>query len=106
MIDEKKLTNELKVAMNDDRYDGYEPTAVLYEIFNMIKQQPKVGDWIPCSERMPNISGYYLVTFKVSSISFVSIKHFNTFCFRWEDIGNGKITAWQPLPEPWEGEEE
>lgn len=61
--------------------------------------------WIPCSERMPDISGYYLVTFKVSSISFVSIKYFNTICFRWEDIGNGKITAWQPLPEPWKGEE-
>lgn len=58
------------------------------------------GEWIPCSERMPDRSGYYLATLKVSSISFVSIKYFNNFCFRWEDIGNGKITAWQPLPEP------
>ena len=60
---------------------------------------------LACKRENPDISSYYLVTFKVSSISFVSIKYFNTICFRWEDIGSGKITAWQPLPEPWRGEE-
>ena len=120
MIDEKKLTKEMKNRrdfwfseaykyaeikdeMNTDICDG--KAIELEVVMNMIKKQPQIDKWIPCSERMPDISGYYLATLKVSSISFVSIKYFNNFCFRWEDIGNGKITAWQPLPEPWGGEE-
>lgn len=94
--------DEIKDEMNTDICDG--KAVELEVVMKMIQEQPKIGEWIPCSERMPDRSGYYLATLKVSSISFVSIKYFNNFCFRWEDIGNGKITAWQPLPEPWKGE--
>lgn len=115
MIDEKKLLkeiknrrdfwlskaskyDEIKDEMNTDICDG---KAVELEIvMKMIQEQPKADEWIPCSERMPDVSGYYLATFKIGSISFVSIKYFISEYFRWADTGNGKITAWQPLPEP------
>ena len=47
MIDEKKLIAEIKDAINDDRYKGYKPVAVLYELWDMITEQPKVDKWIP-----------------------------------------------------------
>ena len=110
MIDEKKLIAEIKDYIEE--YSGIDENGMhnlklcaMMEALGLVEQQEKVGEWIPCSERMPDRSGYDLVTLKVSSISFVSIKYFNKFCFRWEDIGNGKITAWQPLPKPWRGEE-
>lgn len=102
MIDEKKLLKEIKNRRNFWVSKASKYAETEDEINTDICDGK--GEWIPCSERMPDRSGYYLATLKVSSISFVSIKYFNNFCFRWEDIGNGKITAWQPLPEPWRGE--
>lgn len=120
MIDENKLIKEIKNRrdfwfskaskyaetedeMNIDICDG--KLVELEIVMKIIQEQPKADEWIPCSEIMPDVSGYYLATFKIGSISFVSIKYFSSECFRWENTGNGKITAWQPLPEPWRGEE-
>lgn len=51
------------------------------DAINTIERQPKVGEWIPCSEMLPENSKHV----KISK---------NT------DI----VTAWQPEPEPWEEE--
>ena len=66
--------------------------------------------WIPCSERLPSESGYYLTTLRDV---FGEIE----ICIAWfahEDDYNGSsewrevtdedtVLAWQILPKPWKG---
>lgn len=55
MIDEKKLIEELEMHCNN-----INPNSLLYlvkgawdDCIKIINRQPKVGEWIPCSERLP-----------------------------------------------------
>lgn len=126
MIDEKKLIEKIRNAINDDRYDGYKPSAVLFEVFDMILEAPKVGKWIPCSERLPdeearqyiinNLDGIgylypCLLTYRSPNTENVHVVRFyydiDMQCF----VNHGekmcekaRCIAWKPLPEPWEEE--
>ena len=63
---------------------------------------PTVQQWIPVSERLPEDSEYHLVT----EYHMVTIARY--WEHRWWDAFGDKakyVTAWMPLPEPWEGEE-
>lgn len=72
---------------------------------NMINRQPSVGDnrWIPVSVRLPKQRKDVLVTYKTGDVGKDFI-HENGEWF-WED-GEERlvVTAWQPLPDPWEGD--
>ena len=50
MIDEKKLIEDIKKC---DMYDWHTE-----EVLSMVEEQPKIGGWIPCSERLPETSEY------------------------------------------------
>lgn len=76
MIDEKKLIEALE-AREMPSID------IIKEVIN---SQPKVGEWIPCSERMPKEKGEYLVTFHPCS---------------WSKKKYQKVIAWQPKTEPY-----
>ena len=80
-----------------------------------INSVPAVQQWIPCSEKLPNSNGCYLVWrphFFGGEIGMPSICYFdgqNT----WHDsygvdfgrvLSSDDITAWMPLPDPWEGD--
>lgn len=65
----------------------------------LIKEQPIVqanDGWIPCSERLPEEKGTYLVTIKHFGITFARFSgmkdnlHFDS-----------NVIAWQPLPQPY-----
>lgn len=62
----------------------------------------KVNKWIPCSERLPEEDGKYLVsTDGTFGIDVIDIARFEND----EWFKSCKIIAWQPLPEPYkEGE--
>lgn len=64
MIDEKKLINEIKYAINSDKYKWDKPATVLCEVLDMIQELPKVDEWIPCSERLPEECEHVLITWK------------------------------------------
>ena len=63
--------------------------------------------WIPCSERLPDACGKYLVTMKWNDDSgeeHIVIKA--TWYGEWDDIGWDlaeifDVVAWMPLPEPY-----
>ena len=70
------------------------------------------NNWIPCSERLPDKRGDYLVTLRGNGEPWVEIALWNeTFGGRWQmvlyndvdysDISN--VIAWMPLPEPYKG---
>ena len=105
MIDEKKLIgfiNSKEFQMRIVRSQK----SVQEILCEFIEEQPKIGDWITCSERLPEEDGFYLVTLteKVTDINdtrvtkvFFSEKS-NSF------TGYGKsVIAWQPLPEEYHG---
>lgn len=68
----------------------------------IIFTEEKEPKWIPCSERLPEENGEYLVTRESKGIyKFVDIvKKTNTS----GDIASD-IVAWMPLPEPYKGEQ-
>lgn len=60
--------------------------------------------WIPCSERLPEKCGVYLVSDgnKVWLCEWVHI----VMVHGWNnDVRNPMIIAWMPRPEPWKGEQ-
>ena len=77
--------------------------------------EPKRGRWIPCSERLPNENGDYLVTLEngVVKILGYSTTQRTTYpkgfyhikdSFSWRQMQN-PVVAWMPLPKPY-GERE
>ena len=65
-------------------------------IVNQLAEEYNNG-WIPCSERLPEEEGKYLVTLKLGCITFADlkdIKHYPHF--------NADVIAWQPLPQPYQ----
>lgn len=115
MIDEKKLIAKIRNAINnDDRYNGYTPAAVLFEVYDMITEIPKIDSWIPCNEKRPEDRKDCIVTVLSQNphtripcyMTFYNKVYFDGEYWRMPDgrILNREVVAWQPLPEPWEGE--
>ena len=128
MIDEKKLIEEIKYLLFNSEILSPRWYAI-NEVFEKIKRQPKTGEWIPCSERMPEEHEeqqpiidpvtlaeidvrYYTVSDRVQvTIEDETGRRFVcddcTVNGRWynfnEDLGF-EVLAWQLLPEPWRGE--
>lgn len=103
MIDEKKLIEEIRDAINCDQYDGYKPATVLFEVWDMIKEQPKVGEWIPSDVGVPECDEDVEVTTKNGERQ---IGYYAGGC--WCDSISGdyiQVIAWKEPSEPWEGEE-
>lgn len=106
MIDEKKLIEEIRNAINDGRFDEYKPAAVLYGVYDMITDMPKVGEWIPCSERLPEEARAIEVTMYDGNRA---IGHFYKSMETWFDSINGgaiDVIAWKEPSKPWKGENE
>lgn len=66
----------------------------------------KKHQWIPCSERLPEENGYYLITIK-----FYHLHNEVTIGCSFEDgewfkvYKDDKVLAWMPLPEPYQPKE-
>ena len=88
-------------------------------ICEFIDEQPEidvrdinVGKWIPCSKRLPEESGTYIVNAIENGIIHVSFAKWMPRMRTWNLTGSRsywKINSWMPLPEPYRpdlGEEE
>lgn len=124
MIDEKKLIEQRPEWLNEncignEKYNkGWNDCNKYW--CDTIREQPKVGEWIPCSERLPEepktnpvLKGknleLYLVTTEYGSNEQDKLYPFRAF---WNGVNftDGwhilDVIAWQPLPEPYKGEME
>lgn len=116
MIDEKKLFEEINEELCADCSECYGHCSIrlLEEIIN---KQPKVGEWILCSERLPEynkMSEYYdsvIVTLDNGRVS--EGCYINVDKEWWVDAEDGEhysinatehVIAWMPLPEPYKGD--
>lgn len=109
MIDEKKLIEDLKknnfdVLMSDAECFGLEKCTE--NIIELINEQPKIGEWIPVSERLPE-DGYgqtFLLTVKDGKETIVTFAKYQPKYRRFNLTGARsywKPVAWMPLPEPY-----
>lgn len=60
MIDEKKLIESLRASLNTGR-----ETFPIDLIIECIEEQEQIGEWIPCSERLPENEADVLIAFSV-----------------------------------------
>ena len=115
MIDEKKLINYIKTEINPYGKPfldtAYEFGLKLIDYIEAMEEQPQVGGWIPASERLPEDGYGVLVTVngKHNNITFVDALEIAEYDgdFGWIVEGypqwtDPDVTAWQPLPEPFE----
>ena len=74
-----------------------------------VTPQPKTGNWIPVSERLPKESGEYLAWIKPYDESpYMSIEEIDCdgVIKEWNHIRPSEIIAWMPLPKPYLAESE
>lgn len=115
MIDEKNLIDAIWDIYNS-RYNNASIfdtdetnliNKVLGEIQALIDEQPKVGQWIPCSVKMPEEPGEYYVTCGDKVVIAMMPCNANRFFIESKiaekkGIKGKPITAWMPLPKPYE----
>lgn len=108
MIDEKKLIEEIEkeidgVIVKDTYSKG--KNAGLRKAKILAEEQPKTGGWIPCSERLPEESGFYMVTKKIKETGnrFTGKSRFDIEKGWNDSLDFVDIVAWQPLPEAYHG---
>ena len=108
MIDEKKLIEEIV-----KRIGVFSEMQIDFLEF-LINKQPKVGEWIPCSERLPKEDVKCLVSVNVDTGYDVEptietgVVICGNWCFDNEFFDytslEYEVIAWQPLPQPYKGE--
>lgn len=123
MIDEKKLIEEIrkrrdywesKAAEYNEAGERYEylmdvcdgKATELTATLSIINKQPKVAEWIPCSERLPEeVRAVEVTTYDGSR----AIGHFYKRLEAWFDSINDvtiDVIAWKEPSEPWKGGKE
>ena len=87
MIDEKKLIAEIREKIRPESFgEQCNSLDVIYAMLQLIDEQPKVGEWIPCSERLPEEARAVEVTMYDGNRA---IGHFNNRLDTWFDSVNG-----------------
>lgn len=100
MIDEKKLILHLNDWMLQESFLRHmtNPADTIAECIKAVEEQPKIGGWIPCSERLPEENEEVICCFKsgvVKALVLFNCKfHGKVYAYEKSDI-----IAWQPLPE-------
>lgn len=125
MIDEKKLIEEIGEYMisvygcdindiiafqtNNESKSAYIVQGIC-EAIDFIEEQPKVGEWIPCSVALPQQPEenpifdnkpleLYLVSVKNADYPIRAFWNGKFFTDGWSKVD---VIAWQPLPQPFQ----
>lgn len=117
MINEKKLIEKIwnifsetyNNAFNFDEDESKLVERVMIDVQNAIEEQPKIGGWIPCSERLPDkwkdvMICYYNDREEKHLLDIACLD--DNGCWQlWRESGGyfpynfrKKITHWRPLP--------
>ena len=77
------------------------------EIDALVEAKEHNDGWIPCSERLPDKSGWFLCTQEYHSLTNRKLIKVTTelvefYDNKWRRTKNLVVTHWQPLPEPYQ----
>lgn len=116
MIDEKKLIAKMQIKKDELEADApfgdefcrgfafameFVKTQTTASAWNVIQQEPKVMEWIPVTERLPETEERVIGTFKgVNEENIVLAVYFHPRFLK----APLPMVAWMPLPEPYKGE--
>ena len=109
MIDEKSLINKLNIVkngfINKDKLDSVKLAYVIEKIIELLKSEPKVGEWIPCSERLPKHYGQYLIT-AINDYEgiYMAVSNYDSQykSFSSDGVEDDIAIAWMDLPKMYE----
>ena len=119
MIDEKKLIEKIeKMVIPLSTPDGSESIDIgingynecLVDVLGTIKEQPKVGEWIPIKENEPSCNGQYLMFVRIynkygSEDKYIVADYYDGLfdVYPYIEVKNCEVEvlAWQALPEPY-----
>lgn len=96
MIDEEKLIERIK-----SQYREWGEDCDAQQTLGDIEDVPKVGEWIPVSERLPEESLDSVLAWDEYRNRCVFAQYYGGHWYLKDEII--KITAWQPVPEPYRG---
>lgn len=92
-------------------YENGGMTQYQYERIDRVLKERERPQWIPVTERLPEVVGRYIVTEKRFAVDdrnhkgrYQTIVEEVTFSNnKWSRANFFEIVAWMPLPEPYEG---
>ena len=90
--------NDLFGEMCHVSFDNVIQSVDSLQTYSFLGSAENKGEWIPVSERLPE-DGRYLCTYETEFGDCVDFGKFYK-----GDWFVGRVTAWQPLPEPYKGE--
>lgn len=107
LIDADRLCEDLlnRWRMADNRKEELIKQVMADIVTPIVVSQPTVNQWIPCSERLPDV-GRILIS-DGNQVLIGGYHGNNTWSIdgcEYDPILEN--IAWMPLPEPWKGEEE
>lgn len=113
-LDNPRTEKEARKQLHDkyllaiEKLAAYEDTGLTPE---EIMDGKLLTGWIPCSERLPEMFCTVLITAKLPKDKESLVYEGARTGKRWELAGVANpedyiVSAWQPLPEPWEGDKE
>lgn len=91
-----RMLTRLKDQINFEWTDAQKKTDALNIAIEALQNEPR---WIPCSERLPEKKGFYLVTTEERETA--TMGFYEDIWFKTE-----KVIAWMPLPKAYEGRTE
>lgn len=103
MIDEKKLIEDIEYYISHTSEQSDEHYAYK-KCKELVERQPKVGEWIPVSERLPDKGRTVLLQTEGNqmAVAFLNKKsewYVDSGDYYCTDL-SAKPIAWMPLPEP------
>ena len=97
-----KISSE-KIEEFIERQHAIDGMISMHDFELWLEEQPKVGEWIPVSERLPDKNGRYLVSFKeaITNSDGLCVKYWSGEEQRWRPCNYAPSVcwrAWMPLP--------
>ena len=87
----KTIQKEFGAPFCDDKLKQEAADAIEQQAEKIEELEAKIPRWIPCSERLPEVEGKYIVCTAHDSVTTV---RFDPVCGRFQRI----FTHWMPLP--------
>lgn len=85
-------------------------SCVVHQLKEIVMTAPTISQWIPVSERLPDVSDRVMVSLKTDLGEWIEtdfVDPYGTKAEPWTRHWSCDVTAWMPLPEPYkEGDTE